>query len=57
MKSIYSKHEIIIGMMEDAIQQLEEKILQYKFQGIPCRYEDELLANRKEILKEFRENA
>ena len=57
MKSIYSKRELIIGMMEDAIQQLEEEILRYKIQGIPCRYEEELLANRKEILKEFQENA
>ena len=57
MKSIYSKRELIIGMMEDAIQRLEERILWYKAKDIPCRYEEELLADRKEILKEFQKNA
>lgn len=52
---IYTEEEIIIGMMEDAIDELEKTIQRMEASGMDMTTSKDLLEARKITLKKFQE--
>ena len=52
---IYTEEELIIGMMEDAIDELEKTIQRMEASGMDMTASKDLLEARKIILKKFQE--
>lgn len=52
---VYTEEELIIGMMEDAIEEQEKEIQRMEASGMNMSISRDLLEARKIILKKFQE--